>query len=173
MNTAKDIALISVFTALLIGSQFVLSGVSGVEIVTVLVTSFCFYFGIKKSLCLVNVFSLIRCFIFGFFPTAIILYLIYYNLFAIIIGLLGKKFLGQYSIAAHIIVVVVVCVLTCVFTLLDDVITPLFYGLNLEASKAYFIASLYTMLTQVICVLISTAVLFPVLIKCFMLSKIR
>ena len=37
-------------------------------------------------------FSLLRCLLFGFYPNIIILYLIYYNLFALLFGTLGKKF---------------------------------------------------------------------------------
>ena len=72
MRTAKEIALISVFTALLIGGQFVLSGISGIEIVTVLLLSFSYYFGIRRGLLVANAFSLLRCFIFGFFVNVII-----------------------------------------------------------------------------------------------------
>lgn len=49
MRTAKEIALIGVFTALLISGQFVLSGLSGIEIVTVLLLSFSYYFGIRRG----------------------------------------------------------------------------------------------------------------------------
>lgn len=72
MRTAKEISLISVFTALLIGGQFILSGISGIEIVTVLLLSFSYYFGITRGLFVANAFSLLRCFIFGFFPIVII-----------------------------------------------------------------------------------------------------
>ncbi len=49
MKAAKEIALVGVFTALLIGGQFVLSGISGVEIVTVLLLSFSYCFGIRMG----------------------------------------------------------------------------------------------------------------------------
>ncbi len=66
MRSAKEITILGLFVALLIGGQFVLSGISGIEIVTVLFTSFCFYFGIVRGLVVATAFSLLRCFIFGF-----------------------------------------------------------------------------------------------------------
>ena len=69
-----------VFVALLIGGQFALFAVSGIEIVTVLFASFVFCFGIVRSLIVGTAFSLLRCFVFGFMPNVLILYLIYYNL---------------------------------------------------------------------------------------------
>ena len=62
MKTAKDIALIGVFTAMLIGGQLVLSGIAGVEVVTVLLLAFSYYFGIIRGLFVANVFSILRCF---------------------------------------------------------------------------------------------------------------
>ena len=79
MKSAKKIILPGVFTALLIGGQFALSGISGIEIVTVLLLTFVYKYGIKQGLFVANAFSLIRCFIFGFIPSVLILYLIYYN----------------------------------------------------------------------------------------------
>ena len=42
MKTTKSIITAGVFTAVLIGAQLALSGVAGVEIVTVLLLSFCY-----------------------------------------------------------------------------------------------------------------------------------
>ena len=64
MKTAKQLALIGEFLALLIAGQYLLSGVAGVEIVTVLFASFCFYFGIINGVICASLFSLLRCFIF-------------------------------------------------------------------------------------------------------------
>ena len=50
MNSAKKIILLGVFTALLIGGQFTLSGISGIEIVTVLLLTFVYKYGIKQGL---------------------------------------------------------------------------------------------------------------------------
>ena len=86
MNSAKKIILPGVFTALLIGGQLVLSGISGIEIVTVLLLTFVYRYGIGQGLFVANAFSLLRCFIFGFMPNVILLYLIYYNIFVFVFG---------------------------------------------------------------------------------------
>ena len=48
MKSAKEIIIPAVFTAMLIGAQLVLSGVAGIEIVTVLLLSFTYVFGLKN-----------------------------------------------------------------------------------------------------------------------------
>ena len=172
MRTAKEIALISVFTALLIGGQFILSGISGVEIVTVLLLSFSYYFGVRRGLLVANAFSLLRCFIFGFFVNVIILYLVYYNLFVVIFGLFGKRFKRGLNIKIHIVLVVVACIMTIAFTGLDDIITPLYYGFSLDATKAYAVASLTAVIPQVICTILTVTLLLQVLIRLYRNTKI-
>lgn len=165
MKTTKSIAFIAIFLALIIGSQFALSFAPNIEIVTLLFAVFFYSFGVKRGLILSTAFSVIRCFIFGFYPTVIILYLVYYSIFAVVVGLIGRKFNRKYSVKSHIILIVTVCLLTCLFTLLDDVITPLFYGIYSDAFVAYFISSLPFMLTQVICSFVSITFVFPFLLK--------
>lgn len=87
---ARDLALVSIYTAMLIGGQLIFSWIAGIEIVTVLLVAFCYSFGAKRSLVLVNAFLWLHCIIFGFFPTVVILYIVYYNLFAIFLLLSGK-----------------------------------------------------------------------------------
>lgn len=173
MKTAKDVALIGIYTALLIGAQFALSAISGVEVVTVLFLSFCFCFGVVRGMIVANAFSLLRCFIFGFFPTVLILYLIYYNIFAVVFGLLGKRLKGEIGVKEIIITVFTAIFMTAFFNALDDVITPLYYGFDSEAAKAYAIASLAAMIPQIICVTITVAIQFPVLVKVFRNNVIR
>ncbi len=165
MSPAKKIVLPSVFTALLIGGQFVLNGVRGVEVVTVLLLSFAYRYGIKQGLLVANAFSILRCFIFGFYPVVIALYLIYYNLFVMAFGAAGNFFGRRYGIKAHVAVVILAALTTFSFTLIDDVLTPLVYGFSLNAAKTYFYASIPTAVTQTVCTVITTAFLFPVLIK--------
>lgn len=165
MSLAKKIVLPSVFTALLIGGQFALSGVRGVEVVTVLLLSFAFRYGIKQGLLVANAFSILRCFIFGFFPTVIALYLIYYNLFVIVFGALGYAFKRKYGIKAHVCAVVLAALTTFSFTLIDDVLTPLVFGFSLNAAKSYFYASIPTAIAQTVCAVLTTLFLFPVIIK--------
>ena len=88
--TAKSLAYIAVMTALLLSGQFALSFASGVEVVTVLLLCFSAYFGVICGVAAAVSFSVLRCLIWGFAPNVVILYLIYYPLFALIFGLSGK-----------------------------------------------------------------------------------
>ncbi len=167
MRAAKEIALNGVFTALLIGGQIVLSGISGVEIVTVLLLSFAYYFGIRRGLFVANAFSLLRCLIFGFFPNVIILYLVYYNLFVLAFGLLGIRFKKELNLVIHIILVIAACIMTIIFTGLDDIITPLYYRFSIDAMRAYALASLTAVIPQVICTIVTVSFLLPILNRVF------
>ena len=152
MKKAKDVALIGVYTALLLGGQLALASVSGIEIVTLLVFAFAFSFGIKRSLILVVAFSLLRCFLFGFFPSVLILYLVYYPLFVTIIGALGNLYKHKLNPKRHVFVTFITIVLVVLFNVLDAVITPLYYGFSALEWKGYLARSLYAMIPQVICV---------------------
>ncbi len=88
--TAKTIAYIALMTALLIGGQFALSFVAGVEVVTVLLLCFSAYFGVIIGVATAVSFCTLRCLIWGFMPNVVLLYYIYYPLFALLFGLLGK-----------------------------------------------------------------------------------
>ena len=125
MNSAKKIILPGVFTALLIGGQLALSGISGIEVVTVLLLTFVYKYGIGQGLLVANSFSLLRCFIFGFMPNVIVLYLIYYNIFVLVFGFLGKVFRHEYSIKKHIIVLFISIIMTAMFTMVDNILTVL------------------------------------------------
>ncbi len=115
----------------------------------------------------VNAFTLLRCFVFGFFPNVIILYLVYYNLFVLSFGLLGIRFKRELDIAIHIKLVIVACVMTVIFTGLDDLITPLYYGFSIDAMKAYALASLTAVLPQLICTIVTVSLLLPILYRIF------
>lgn len=167
MRAAKEIALVSVFAALLIGGQFVLSGLSGIEVVTVLLLSFSYYFGVRRGLFVANAFSFLRCFIYGFFPTVLILYFVYYNLFVLIFGLVGLKYKKELNIKIHVLLVIIACIMTIAFTGLDDVITPLYYRFSINAMKAYAIASLTAVIPQVICTILTVTILLPILLRIF------
>ncbi|MBQ9485401.1 MAG: hypothetical protein IJU83_01030, partial [Clostridia bacterium] len=92
MRSTRFIAITALYTALLLCVQFALSGVAGVELVTVFFLAFCFTFGVKAGIAVAVCFSTIRCFIFGFYPSVIILYLVYYTIFALFFGFLGNRF---------------------------------------------------------------------------------
>lgn len=146
--------------AMLIGGQLALSSISGVEIVTVMMLCFCYCYGIRQGMAVATTFSLLRCFVFGFQINVIVLYLVYYNLFAAFFGWLGKRFAGETTLPRMVTVVASAVAFTVFFTLLDDVITPLIYGFHANAAKAYFIGSLSAVIPQSICTLVTVSVCF-------------
>lgn len=223
---AKKVAVCAMSVALLIALQFTLNYVPGVELVTVLLLCFSYAFGIAMGVISATSFSLLRCILFGFNISVIILYLVYYNLLAVLFGALGKKTLPSWlsfiilsisatvsayfavkglpisflyrkqitiilwaifsisivliityaalllkykgkagSEVASITAIAAVC--TMCFSLLDDVITPLIYGYSLGAAKIYFFNSLTFMIPQILCTLISVALLFRPLVTVF------
>ena len=164
-RTAKESALLAVFVAVVIAAQIVLSFIPGVEIVTVLFVSYSFVAGWKRGMFTATAFSLLRQIIFGFFPTVLILYLIYYNLLAFTFGALGGRI--KNTIKSLPFLVIVACLGTALFSVLDNIITPIWYGYSAQATRAYFFASLPFMIPQVICVAISVSVLFLPLWKVF------
>ncbi len=167
MKTTKDLAIIGLYTALLIGGQLALSAISGVEIITLLFTAFCFYFGTWRGMAVATAFSLLRMIVFGFFPSVLVLYLVYYNVFALVVGLIGKAMGKTLNFKKLALVVIAVALLTILFTAIDNVITPLFYSYTLEMAKAYWVASLTAVIPQTICATVSVSLLFPPLIKIF------
>lgn len=172
MKTAKEISLLGVMIALLIGGQTALSAISGIEIVTALSVSFFFFFGVKRGLILAVAFSLLRCLVFGFFLNVVILYLTYYPLLAVIFGLLGRAFNKTVNVKSIAVVVVVAVVCTVLFTVIDNCIALIYFGLSKKAFEIYFNASLLTMIPQVICVAVTVPLLFYPLIKIYKTIKI-
>lgn len=172
MKTAKEIGIAGVFVALLIGVQFALSFVAGVELVTVLVISYCYFFGVKRGLITMLAFSLIRCFVFGFTPNAIVLYLVFYSLIALFFGFLGSKSSKNFSVKNLITVTVFAVLSACLFTMLDNLITPLMVGMGANGFKAYFISSLPVMTASAINALVTVAILFYPLLKLYKTVKI-
>lgn len=165
MKRTYSLALIGVYTALLIGAQLALYSVSGIEVVSVLLLAFSFTFGVKKGVAVATSFSLLRCLIFGFIPQVIILYLIYYNLFAIVFGAVGKRLKNNFNFRVHLILILLAVVLTVVFTCLDNLITPLFYGYGKDSAIAYFYTSIYVLIPHAICVGASVLLLLKPLLK--------
>lgn len=166
-RSAKEIALTGVMTALLIAGQVALSAVQGVEIVTVLLLSYCVAFGARRGMAAATAFSLLRCFLFGFFPNVVVLYLIYYNLFALIFGLLGSV-IGRLPLLARIAALAgIAAALACCFTLLDDLITPWMLGFTEKSAAAYFYASLPVLAVQAACAAVTVALLWLPLSKAF------
>ena len=151
--------------ALLIAGQLALSSVTGIEIVTVMLLCFCYCYGVRNGIAIATTFSLLRCFVFGFQINVIVLYLIYYNLFAIFFGWLGARFAGKNTLVKTAVVVAAAVTFTALFTLLDDVITPLIYGFNANATRVYFYQSLTAVIPQTVCAAVTVSVCFHPLTK--------
>lgn len=232
LTPSKKIAYSAVAAALLIAAQLALSAAQGVEVVTVMLLSFSYVFGVWCGVFSALTFSLLRCFIFGFYPSVIVLYIIYYPAFALVCGLLGRisnsfyeskraLFIAAVNIiclsaaagatataatgAIHVapaadiaintafyilggafLALAATCNLTAVFlkgdkranslkvicatgvaalfticfTLLDDVITPLFMGMTQQTALTYFFVSFTAMLPQTICAIVTVSTLF-------------
>ena len=217
----------------MIAVQYVFSFVAGVEFVTVIFACFCAVFGVRRGVLCAVVFSLLRCFIHGFAPNAIVLYLVYYPLFAVVFGLLGraeaetiekKPLAFVVAVNTLLIITAAACaltlgldlikisriwkatitallwvilalsviaaiifdilfftrgkggkaraavllsvtfasaatVMTVLFTLIDDVISPLILGFTCSAALNYFYVSFTAMLPQCVCAFISVAAL--------------
>lgn len=241
ISPPKEIAYIAVMCALLIGGQYALSFAMGVEIVTLLLVCFSYKFGARRGMICAVAFSLIRCLLYGFYPTVILLYLIYYPFLTAVFGLLGhikKEAFSDYTpvfaVAVNILlagialfcafayfydlihvsrlwkstvrillwVIFSLCVLllsaydglliagyafkkntsemlrlitlasiaalcTIIFTLLDDIITPLFWGYSKSGALAYFYSSFTAMLPQTVCTIVTVTTLFLPLTAAF------
>lgn len=170
-NTAREIANLAVFVALVIAAQFLFSFVAGVEIVTVLFVTYAFTFGIRRGMLAATAFSLLRIFIFGVFFNVLVLYLLYYNGLTACFGFLGRRVKNPLKNLWWI--VLVACVCTACFTLLDNILTPLWYAYTEKATKAYFIASLPVLFPQILCTAVTVGALFLPLRKAFGFAKIR
>ena len=160
MEKTRFVVRVAMCVALLIGGQMALSGISGIEIVTVMLLCFCFHYGIRHGVAVAITFSLLRCFFFGFQVNVIVLYLVYYNLFALFFGWLGKRIAGRISLPKLCLIVASAVVFTVLFTMLDNVITPLIFAFHKNAAAVYFAQSQYALVPQCICTTVTVSVLF-------------
>ena len=168
---AGYVAVVAVFTALLLAAQYALWFVKGVELVTVLLLVFSYRFGVRCGVLSAVAFSLLRCLLFGFFPNVVLLYLLYYPLFAACFGLLGNALHRRTGVRVQMLLTVLAVLLTALFTLLDNAVTPLLYGYTKEAALAYFLASLPTMAVQTVCAAVTVLLLFRPLL--FILKRVK
>lgn len=168
-HSAKECAFLAVFVALVIAVQLCFAAIPGVELVTVLFLAYAYVMGAKRGIIAATVFTVLRQLLFGFNPVVFCLYIVYFNSFTLLFGILGKKW--KNSIRALPYLVVIACICTACFTLLDNLLTPLWYAFTKRAFKVYFLASLSVMLPQVLCTAISVFVLFIPLQKVFMQAK--
>lgn len=160
MGKTKFIVRVAMSVALLIAVQMALTAISGVELVTVILLCLSFCYGIRTGLTIATAFSLLRCFFFGFYINIILLYLVYYNLFALFFGYLGKRVAGEITLSRHVVVVAFAVMFTILFTMLDNAITMVIFGFRGNAAKVYFLQSLTAMIPQTICVAVTVALLF-------------
>ena len=226
----REIATCAVMTALLIAVQFALGYVPGVELVTVFLLCFCRVYGVRCGVLTATAFSLVRCLVWGFYPSVVVLYLVYYNLFALLFGSLKSRVcpawlcpviltllmggclyfalagvpvssLYQEKLAVMLWVLfgifaallllyfvlltvksrtwgrgiasftALAAFCTVVFTLLDDILYPLFAGLGGDAALAYFYTSFLTMLPQTISVAASVFFLCIPLTRVFSATR--
>ena len=167
---AKNLA---VMAALLIGAQFALSFVAGVELVTLLLCAFCVVFGVKRGFITAVAFSVLRCLIFGFTLNVVVLYLLYFPALAVVVGFYGKLInitfaaknpvkhaLNAKSVIIFIGLFVIVAAMTCLFTMIDNIVAPFMMGFSKASAKIYFINSLPVMVTHMISATVSVALLF-------------
>ena len=166
VKSAKEIAYIAVFCALTIGSQYLLAAVPGVEIVTLLFVCYAYSFGPARGCICATAFSLLRQFLFGFFPSVLILYLVYFNLLCLGFGFLGKVWRGK-ELKMLVCILLIACLGTLLFNLIDVGLNALFLGLKDKALKVYFAASWSFTLPQIACVAVSILVGFYPLQKVF------
>ena len=165
MKETRFIVRVAMSVALLIAVQMALTAISGLELVTVILLCLCVCYGIRTGLAVATTFSLLRCFFFGFQVNVILLYLVYYNLFALFFGWWGRRFSGQITLSQRVLTVAAAVAFTVVFTLLDDVITPLVFGFHPNAAKVYFYQSFTAMIPQAICAAVTVSVLFGPLVR--------
>ena len=168
-RSAKECAFVAVFVGTVIAAQLALAALPSIELVSVLFISYAFVMGIARGTLAATAFSLLRQLIFGFYPTILILYLVYYNSLALFFGFLGQHLKNTKTNLP--VLLLFSCIFTPFLTLLDCVITPLWYGYTQRALKAYFFAALPVCFLQIACVAVSVLLLFPPLSKTFAWAK--
>ena len=171
LRSAKECAYVAVFVALTIASQLAFSAIPSVEIVTVLFVTFAFTFRATRGVVAATAFSLLRQFVFGVDPKVLVLYLLYFNLLALIFGLLGETV--KVPNKKLYLIVLIACICTVCFTMIDNILTPLWYGYSQKAARLYFKYSLPVLIPQVVCTAVTTSVLFLPLRKAFLLCLKR
>ena len=169
VHSAKECAFLAVFVALVIAVQLCLAAIPGVELVTVLFLAYAYVMGAKRGMLAATVFTFLRQLLFGFYPVVFCLYIVYFNGFTLLFGTLGRKWKNSVRLLPYLVLLAGLC--TACFTLLDNILTPLWYGFSKRALKVYFLASLSVMLPQVLCTAASVLVLFVPLQKVFTQAK--
>lgn len=89
--TAKSMAYSGLLAALLVGGKYALSFIPNVEIVSALIVLTSVFMGLNVSLPAVIVFCVADNFVYGFYPTVLIQYLIHWPALAISSYLVSRK----------------------------------------------------------------------------------
>jgi hypothetical protein len=170
IRSAKEVARLAVFVATAIGSQYALSAVPFVEVVSLLFICYAFVFGVVRGVIAAVAFALLRQLLFGFYPVVLILYLVYFSMLVAVFGILPRwcKWTG-WRLLLTATALAVVC--TACFTLFDDLLTPLYYSYTPRAAQMYFNASIPFLIGQTICVGVSVCGLFLPLTKALFFVK--
>ena len=170
IRSAKEVARTAVFVAMVIGSQYALSVVPFVEVVSLLFICYAYVFGVVRGAVAAVAFALLRQLLFGFYPVVLMVYLIHFSMISVVFGLLPRwcKWTGWKLL---LIAALLAAVCTACFTLLDNLLTPWYYGYTPKAAELYFKASIPFLFGQMICVGISVAGLFVPLTKAFCFLK--
>lgn len=92
---------------------------------------------------------------------SIMLWILFGICTCILISYIFLCFMTRSNLASDAIIVIALAICcTIIFTLLDDVITPLIYGYSFDVAIGYFYTSFLALLPQTISVSISVAILF-------------
>ena len=170
-KSAREIACLGTTVAIMIASQLALSAVSGVEVVTAIFALYCLVFGMLRGMIVATAFSLVRCFLFGFMPQVILLYIIYYNLFAVVVGGVGRIVKDKSTITQIVSLTAAAVVLTLLFTVIDNLLNVILFQLSPTAIKIYVTQSISVAITQAVCSAVTVPLFFFPLNKIFCLVK--
>ena len=170
IRSAKEVARTAVFVATTIGAQYALSAVPFVEVVSLLFICYAFVFGMVRGVIAAVAFALLRQLLFGFYPVVLILYILYFSMLSVVFGLLPRwcKWTGWKLL---LIAALLAAVCAASFTLMDNLLTPWYYGYTPKAAQMYFNASIPFLIGQTVCVCVSVAVLFLPLTKALYFVK--
>jgi len=182
--SAKTLAVISVYAALIVAAQFVLSFAAGVELVSLMIIVFSVAFGPFKGVVCTLVFVLIRGFVFPYvYPNIVADYALYFPALSLVTGLYGillnrayaekrvaagleneksgvKRALSRRFIFIFAGLCLLAAALTPCFTLIDNLVYPKIAGLGAKSAKAYFYSSLPTLAVHTASVTLSVIFLF-------------